>query len=765
MAKSFTVSSYKEEHGPLGRIRGCGDQTKFRYSIINHFSHPHPLRYGQVIRASCIACSKYEYGEAMYLCRSKSCDYQLHPFCAQLPRQLHNPYHPHPLTLQANPGEEEKHFACTACTRKLGSQFRYYCDHCDLKLDIGCASLRCSTNKDNGLLHHFSHFHPLAPLNKVPDEQSYLRRCGNLSDRDYVCTGCNFVLPSSCLELKLPGEIQHSNHPCLLTLRIRFHFETTRYWLQNQHKPHFEYQCAKCRFIMEATSAVFLTTQSYEDQKQFHHFSHKHPLILSRQKDNDDRVNCSACGKSCSGPTYCCTTCQYFLHQHCFDLPLEIRHFFHRCPLFLCIQANSVNCGACNKIIPGFYFYCKWCNFSMDVECALSPTIEFQSREHFSHFSHPHPLMLIDIKDSDGVYCSACDKCLSGQGFVCSECSFVLHQSCFESPQEIRHRFHPFHPLILQTRPSNVSSTCNACCKYLNGFTYVCSHCNFELHIECATIMPNVSYKGHQHLLLFLENTEIEVECNSCGISCNSSVFRCVDCNFNLHYTCGPLPHTIKHECHIDPLLLRDSPVEDDTYDGFYCDECEKKRDPLLPIYHCKDCHYIAEIECVKSEVMLTLKGGYGDVELRNPAGRINGKVITNLELTEIELEKEQNSNKDVGDMEGKPLTFDDAFDYLNFDEKRELENVLAAQRRDITEAVDTSSENNSEYSDVYGDDVIEAGETSSYDYSENSGDEHLRFNDISLAFRRSICRIKKILSSDRRADSDGKLQVSQFLD
>ncbi|CAK7337257.1 unnamed protein product [Dovyalis caffra] len=240
----------------------------------------------------------------------------------------------------------------------------------------------------------------------------------------------------------------------------------------------------------------------------------------------------------------------------------------------------------------------------MDVECALSPTIEFQSREHFSHFSHPHPLMLIDIKDSDGVYCSAYDKCLSGQGFVCSECSFVLHQSCFESPQEIRHQT-PASPTLLG-------------------------------------------------------EYEIAVECNSCDISCNSSVFRCVDCNFNLHYTCGPLPYNIKPECHIDPLLLRDSPVEDDTYDEFYSDECEKTRDPRLPVYHCKECHYIAAIECVKSEVMLTLKGGYGDVELRNPAGRINGKVITNLELTEIEPEKEQNSNKESDITEAGETSSDD---------------------------------------------------------------------------------------------------------
>ncbi|CAK7337254.1 unnamed protein product [Dovyalis caffra] len=132
------------------------------------------------------------------------------------------------------------------------------------------------------------------------------------------------------------------------------------------------------------------------------------------------KSKCSGCGKSCSAPTYGCNKCQYFLHQSCVDVPLEIQHFFHPCPLSLRIQPKSFNCGACDRTIQGFYFYCEWCNFSMDIECALLPTRECQSdEEQFCHLCHGHPLTLTEISEDDQSYCSACRSCCSGPTFVC----------------------------------------------------------------------------------------------------------------------------------------------------------------------------------------------------------------------------------------------------------------------------------------------------------------------------------------------------------
>ena len=83
----------------------------------------------------------------------------------------------------------------------------------------------------------------------------------------------------------------------------------------------------------------------------------------------------------------------------------------------------------------------------------------------------------------------------------------------------------------------------------------------------------------------------------------DSLIFRCPQCDFNLHVQCGPLPYTIKHKCHVDSLTLTDSPVEDDSDDEFYCDACEEERNPRFPFYYCAGCQFVAEVSCVISEV------------------------------------------------------------------------------------------------------------------------------------------------------------------
>ena len=211
------------------------------------------------------------------------------------------------------------------------------------------------------------------------------------------------------------------------------------------------YKCQNRKFNMDVETVSL--TEKFEGQKRYRHFSHRHAVEFSQQNEEYGQVNCSACGKLCSARTYGCVTCQILLHQSCFDLPLQIRHFFHPCPLTLCIQPNCFNCGACDRaILQSFYFYCKWCNFAMDIECALLPTVKAQSGEQFCHFTHGHPLTLTEIKDEDEISCSTCGRCCSGPAYDCSKCSFILDKSCFELPREIQHNFHPSHPLTLLTQ-------------------------------------------------------------------------------------------------------------------------------------------------------------------------------------------------------------------------------------------------------------------------------------------------------------------------
>jgi hypothetical protein len=184
-----------------------------------------------------------------------------------------------------------------------------------------------------------------------------------------------------------------------------------------------------------------------------------------------------------------------------------------------------------------------------------------------------------------------------------SPCCFFLHPSCFKLSQEI---FHPYHPLTLKLITSPVhmgidldsdldyddddNVKCNACREDIpwDKFAYVCKckiNCSFCL--ECASvIMPAtaITCEGHNHLLQFKDNMKKIVDhglikyCSSCKSTCESYGFRCLDldCDFNLHHTCGPLPSTIKHHSHIHPVILTNSPAqhEDETDDEFYAVPC-----------------------------------------------------------------------------------------------------------------------------------------------------------------------------------------------
>ena len=125
-------------------------------------------------------------------------------------------------------------------------------------------------------------------------------------------------------------------------------------------------------------------------------------------------------------------------------------------------------------------------------------------------------------------------------------------------------------------------------------------------------------YEGHDHNLHFVEktaDTEIAkcngydgyctqpVAANSSEVSRTKSKFHvCLDCDFKLHMLCGPLPATIKYECHIHCLTLVDWLLEDD-YDEHYCDVCETERDPRIRFYYCEECKYFAHVHCLFSEV------------------------------------------------------------------------------------------------------------------------------------------------------------------
>ncbi|XP_030945835.1 uncharacterized protein LOC115970322 [Quercus lobata] len=356
-------------------------------------------------------------------------------------------------------------------------------------------------------------------------------------------------------------------------------------------------------------------------------------------------------------------------------------------------KAKDFRCGACFEtyFLLKDVYGCSECNFNLDLECAKISLATNEIEEEAAieegedlYFIHGHTLKLYKNIPDDRLECGICGSYCSDHACCCFRCSLFLHPSCSLQKylRVLDSLLHPQHPLTLldkYARPINSSieeRKCNACRKHIHGLAYACHLCRFYLHVECSVIKPSIKFQGHRHFIHFREDIKKnQLQCSACNRNvCESHAFTCLDCDFNLHLGCGPLPYIIQNECHMDPLVLTISPViEEDETDEFYCHVCEEERDSQLPVYYCADCHFIAEINCVYSQVASSLKGELdGHVELRNTLGGLPGILISVNAIEEI-LRK---NNEQV-----KPTsTLRDIVDSLSKEELNELSRVLAME-------------------------------------------------------------------------------------
>ncbi|GLT56305.1 hypothetical protein SLA2020_293540 [Shorea laevis] len=245
--------------------------------------------------------------------------------------------------------------------------------------------------------------------------------------------------------------------------------------------------------------------------------------------------------------------------------------------------------------------------------------------ERIDHFSHPHPLVLVDqesgdhgsrkafcsggnkaVKDHCHVcknavegYCSGCEEALEGSSYGCGECGFVLHKKCAELQREIiDHPLHPDHPLILYLE-GYAHNSCNVCRESI-AFFYRCDSCDFDLDIRCvmhpqfvAQEFQKFQHFSHDHPLIFVEDIEIRSMRKLCSASRepmykSSPFYFCPVCLFHIHKNCAELPCQISypaHRKHPLMLLLKPPPHQEkcschlciNSYDGFCycCSVCE----------------------------------------------------------------------------------------------------------------------------------------------------------------------------------------------
>nr|POF14420.1 hypothetical protein CFP56_49750 [Quercus suber] len=614
---------------------------------IDHFSHPHSLfRHNSILsrgtgNANCYACQEQlSSSSPFYGC--SDCAFYLHESCSRdliehyrHYKHIQNHFHNHPLEIVYYDREVPGVVCCTLC-RKGCFGPTYVCFFCKFFLHQSCLELLGT----NTISQNSFHKHPLIIAeNKVDDSTSsfFMNKnfpscsaCGEpCFGKSFACLRCKFLIHELCLEL--PHEIQHFFHPCSLSLQQ----ETTNFTCRacEKSRSQFAYHCNKCNFCLDVECALMLN-RNFEGQNYILSYYHHHPLILCNKESKDHVVSCDGCNVI-SGEIYGCIQCHFYLHRSCAATPQQIEHPFHpKHTLTLFFDEKSL------------------CTVSILKSLDKMGKVKYLRYKHFS---------IRDDKEIE-VCCGVCEKHVCGPLYECIRCKFFIHQDCIEPVEEVQHPFQPHDndSLIGVSRKTlpRKKITCDACsCKSCFGFSYRCERCRFKLDVNCASLKPLIKYEGHSHLLTFFEKVYDDPQCEVCETSCpDVSYLRCVECDFNVHLLCVPLPSTIKHKCHIDPLYLRDYFVED--YSGeYYCDACENSRDPRESVYHCAGCsNYVAHINCVIDEVLLSLSGKRGDVDVR---------IVDRDNIVEKISEK--------------GLTLKEKINSFNEDEKREFEDAEAA--------------------------------------------------------------------------------------
>ncbi|KAF8035900.1 hypothetical protein BT93_C1811 [Corymbia citriodora subsp. variegata] len=536
------------------------------------FAHEHPLTSFPARRTtSCGGCGvDISEEEEVYGC--SECNIFLHEACAKAPLEIqHHPFHPkHPLFLfYDSSGNGE----CHACRSWSRIYIGYRCEECELIFDLSCviSTMPCEDDDDDergdlkrrpSAIDHPLHPHRLSSYHMKTQTEIKCRNCDQRipSGDFYGCSVCFFFLHESCA--RPPADaIQHYLHP--------------------------ERSCAR-----PPADAI-------------QHYLHPEHALTFAKHANVKR--CSTCGLLVRRDSYC-----------------------YYCKMYKSLVNHD--CSSCGLQVEwGSYCYtCKMCDFFMHPICATATLSDLEEGWVMTvkYSFHEHELKLYYAFNASRS-CTVCRETINKGtlAYRCFSqgCKFKIHKSCLLRPSELEHPSHSLHPLTFCFLPPNEDEdededeyiACRGCCGRINGtFAFSCGECNFYLHLPCAQ-QPTLKHPFHEHHLFYFQMRTREIvgakqnniQCRACRRSCLIDFFVCAHCDFILHYDCSHLQLTIKSEHHWDPLVLRESYKEDD-WGPYYCDICERRRDPNKWVYFCETCetdtnYFVAHVECALSRVKL----------------------------------------------------------------------------------------------------------------------------------------------------------------
>ncbi|CAI9290992.1 unnamed protein product [Lactuca saligna] len=292
---------------------------------------------------------------------------------------------------------------------------------------------------------------------------------------------------------------------------------------------------------------------------------------------------------------------------------------------------------------PSFYIFFNAkglhaCHFPLNMDI----TKEREDMEEINHFSHSHPLKLVNMEtilganfDSHGggggeekekpgvIGCYACQNpILSGFVYGCIQCRHFMHTKCSQVAPAINLPSlykHPLRVFDFGVEP-DLSWGCYLCRnkKRKRGFCYFYNkpeyNIGFNACIDCCLVeiarkaevdaikeegRIKIEHEGHPQHTLSLKLRPNAVLCNACKAKDEGLFYECDSCDFWIHKTCASLSSTIhlpNHHNH--PLALVYSLPEKFFKFAYYCEFCSIYIRWNDWLYHCANCRYFAHIRC-----------------------------------------------------------------------------------------------------------------------------------------------------------------------